>query len=653
LKHFLSLLVLQLFFLTNGHGQVMISGAESLRQGISISPGIQVLEDPREGLTIEDLLSDGGISFATAEAFVQENNRSVIWVRQEFLNQSTSTLQAVLKFNHMSHITAYLVKDGAVIEEAYGGEYSMESDRRVQDARLYLSLDIPAEGSTLYLKIRQRKNFAPVLDFELVDADVYLAGMQNRTFVNSLVFGCFGILFIYGIILYIGNRHRPYLWLSLTVIFKAVFFSQMIGYFTDVFTPDNPKFAWDMLVFLAYGSGITNILLIKDFLSLKERHPKFNTILNAVLILLGVLCLLVFYVKFYYEDYLLANKIGFLSYIPQGVFLVFMFIRIMPRIPVYKRPVVIGITGFAALTLVTSVNFLFNLEKSYGQYTWNEVIGTLAFLILYFYTLGREMQLNEKEKNIALAKINEITRSQKEELEKTVKERTKELEASHVEIGRQNDNLKERNDQIEILLKEIHHRVKNNLQVISSLLDLQSRGIENEEALATFMEGQNRVKAMALIHQKLYQNDDLASIDFAEYAKQLMSELASIYPASKNVKTSVSADGQTSFDIDTAIPLGLILNELISNAYKYGFNKENEGKLSVALESLGVGKHQLTVRDSGPGLPADFDFSKAKSLGLRLVRRLAKQLYGSVSYQSRQGAEFVIIFTDTYQRKAV
>ncbi|MEQ8239598.1 MAG: sensor histidine kinase [Cyclobacteriaceae bacterium] len=207
-------------------------------------------------------------------------------------------------------------------------------------------------------------------------------------------------------------------------------------------------------------------------------------------------------------------------------------------------------------------------------------------------------------------------------------------------------------DEKELLLKEIHHRVKNNLQVISSLLDLQSRGIEDEGALATFMEGQNRVKAMSLIHQKLYQNENLAAIDFKEYAELLIVDLADIFNRKELVQVEVSAEGKTEFDIDTAVPLGLILNELISNAYKYAF-EEVDGKISVAIQTLDTGEHQLTVSDTGGGLPEGFDFMKAKSLGLKLVRRLAKQLYGRVDYSYDHGSKFVIIFRDRLERKAL
>lgn len=223
---------------------------------------------------------------------------------------------------------------------------------------------------------------------------------------------------------------------------------------------------------------------------------------------------------------------------------------------------------------------------------------------------------------------------------------------SRLNLKKANKTIEKSLSEKELLLKEIHHRVKNNLQVVSSLLDLQSRGIEDEEALATFMEGQNRVKAMALIHQKLYQNENLATINFKEYSKLLSTELAAVYQSNKKVRTEIIASGQLDFDIDVAVPLGLILNELISNAYKYAFD-DQDGSLAVSLESLGEGKHQMTVADNGRGLPSDFDIRKAKSLGLRLVRRLAKQLYGTVTYSGDKGAKFVVIFTDTIERKAV
>ncbi len=199
----------------------------------------------------------------------------------------------------------------------------------------------------------------------------------------------------------------------------------------------------------------------------------------------------------------------------------------------------------------------------------------------------------------------------------------------------------------QLLLKEVHHRVKNNFQLVSSLLELQSKGIEDEKAKALAQEGQNRVKSMAFIHQKLYQNDDLL-IYFEDYLTKLVQEIAVMHGKELDVKTSIQSNNH-SFDIDTAIPLGLIVNELVTNSYKYGF-AETSKELSIELRKTEENTYKLTVKDNGKGLPPEFDFVKARSLGLRLVRRLAKQLHGSAEYSNDNGCVFSIYFKDTETR---
>ena len=149
-------------------------------------------------------------------------------------------------------------------------------------------------------------------------------------------------------------------------------------------------------------------------------------------------------------------------------------------------------------------------------------------------------------------------------------------------IKKQNIVIVEQNKEKDVLLKEIHHRVKNNLQIISSLLNLQTKNITEQSTLVAMVDGQNRVKAMALIHQKLYQNNDLASIKFKDYTSQLLNQIASLYPELTSVKQQVISD-DVELDIDTAVPLGLILSELITNAYKYAF-AEKKGVIMVTLK---------------------------------------------------------------------
>lgn len=209
--------------------------------------------------------------------------------------------------------------------------------------------------------------------------------------------------------------------------------------------------------------------------------------------------------------------------------------------------------------------------------------------------------------------------------------------------------LEEKNKENELLIKEIHHRVKNNFQTISSLIELQGKNIEDEKTIIRLKEGQSRIKSMSLIHQKLYQNDNISTIDFEEYAIQLTHQILNLYGLSK-VKLTTQLHG-LNLDIDTAIPMGLILNELVTNSCKYAFNENQTGIISIAINATEEGEFIFEYRDNGPGISPDFDFKKAKSLGLKLIQRLVKQLRGTFNYRYENLAIFEIKFKDTLSRK--
>ena len=204
----------------------------------------------------------------------------------------------------------------------------------------------------------------------------------------------------------------------------------------------------------------------------------------------------------------------------------------------------------------------------------------------------------------------------------------------------------------EVLLKEIHHRVKNNLQVISSLLDLQADKIKDKEALLSFKESQNRVKTMALIHEKLYQSADLAKIDFSEYLESLTGYLFRSYQVNPNTITMKITKDNVQLDVDTAIPCGLIINELVSNSLKHAFPDGREGEICIDFHcekdnkgTSGPCRYTLVTRDSGVGLPHDVDIKKSDSLGLTLITTLVKQLRGTLDIYNDNGATFKITFT--------
>ena len=196
----------------------------------------------------------------------------------------------------------------------------------------------------------------------------------------------------------------------------------------------------------------------------------------------------------------------------------------------------------------------------------------------------------------------------------------------------------------EILLQEIHHRVKNNLQVISSLLNLQSKYIHDIQYKEMLRECQNRIKSMAIIHEKLYQSENLAEINFEEYIRSLVQGLLHSYKVNKN-KVTVAIDvGDVLLSIDTAIPCGLIVNELVSNSLKHAFPEGRSGEIGIALHSRD-NCVELMVSDNGVGIPENFDFKTSETLGLRLVTILAEdQLDGEITLNRTRGTEFCITF---------
>ena len=214
-------------------------------------------------------------------------------------------------------------------------------------------------------------------------------------------------------------------------------------------------------------------------------------------------------------------------------------------------------------------------------------------------------------------------------------------------------NLKRALDEKEVLLKEIHHRVKNNLQIVSGLVQLQKDefiGTPDSNNLHIMSDVQSRIIRMALLHQTLYQHSEISSVRFDVFLKSLIVHVADLYRVKGRDLISDIQLGEVYIDIDTAVPLGLIINELVTNSYKYGFFENQDVHVKFQLELLSKGLYRLTYRDSGPGLPANIDFADANTLGLDLIKVLTSQLSGECIQYSDGGVVFVITFKDSELR---
>ncbi len=197
----------------------------------------------------------------------------------------------------------------------------------------------------------------------------------------------------------------------------------------------------------------------------------------------------------------------------------------------------------------------------------------------------------------------------------------------------------------DLLLREIHHRVKNNMQIISSLINLQSDYAPDEKTVKMFDDSKNRIRSMALIHEKLYQSDDLSLIDFSNYIKNLTSKLLEFYGLKTRLITINVISEDITLNIDTAIPCGLIINELVSNSIKHAFHEEKGGNITIEMYEMD-GCYMLSVEDDGVGFPEEIDFRQSESLGLQIVQTLTLQLGGEIKLQNNGFTRFTIRFKE-------
>jgi len=262
---------------------------------------------------------------------------------------------------------------------------------------------------------------------------------------------------------------------------------------------------------------------------------------------------------------------------------------------------------------------------------------------------NQELRLKNKQKNILiffalvlfLLLVLSLFNSYK------LKKSRKEIREKNKEITLKNKQVKIALSEKEVLLKEVHHRVKNNLQVISGLLELQNISVTDESVKLALKEGQNRIQSVALVHKMMYQSENVSKVNMQNYLEELLQVLELSYASSqKNTQTVINAKG-VDLDITLAVPISLIVNEAVCNAYKHAFENKKLGNIKVTINKEKDTSYSLLIKDDGIGLPNGFDVKKLKSIGFDLIHGLARQLKGKLTVNSTEGTEIKITFSST------
>ncbi len=254
------------------------------------------------------------------------------------------------------------------------------------------------------------------------------------------------------------------------------------------------------------------------------------------------------------------------------------------------------------------------------------------------YSIERK-NTEEKLKNYQLH-LEEMVENRTIQLENVIKK----LELEILDHNKTENQLKSAVKEKEILLQEVHHRVKNNMQIISSLLSLQAMQLDDDEMIDILRDSQNRIRSMAMVHEKLYMSKDLSNINMSEYIKKLVLTLFDSYSTKKTQIMPILELDDIFMNIETGIPCGIIINELVSNSLKYAYPEDNKGSIFVGLKYK-KDYYELTVSDDGVGIPENINLEETpETLGLMLVNSLISQLDGSIEFNQDYNTEFKINF---------
>ena len=478
---------------------------------------------------------------------------------------------------------------------------------------------------TVDLLVRNGVNGNARINLSLLPDSFYqqeLAKLKSRNTFFAAIF--MGMIF-YHLFIFLISKESIYLTYVLWAFFTGLYITS--PYFLPQWLP-----AWQstqLALVVLNTSGFIYILFNIQFLNLRGTFKLGYQTLRLIAMALIVLALPnLIQLLFDYNVPGLWQTPSLLTVALMGLVIFLIGMKVSWQGDVLSRYFFL-VNAIFLITMIIAIVIFFLGTGYTNQYENRQLaflisgVGSTSQIILFGLIMGYRIFHLQQERAHVLQEKVALQQGVNLELEQKVSERTSQLE--------------HRNKENELLLGEIHHRVKNNLQVISSLLKLQSRQLEEGKAKSAVLEGRDRVKSMALIHQRLYQQDKFSSIEMHDYIQKLVDGLAESYGYHETDYQLRMDVPLLHLDVDTAIPLGLIINELVSNVFKHAFKKSTPNLLSLSL-SEHSDMLKLSIEDNGDGISGELEAIKANSFGLQLLEALANELDGTVDYKNGKGS---------------
>ncbi|MEQ9098474.1 MAG: histidine kinase dimerization/phosphoacceptor domain -containing protein [Imperialibacter sp.] len=616
-----------------------------------VTSQLLVFEDTSRYLSVDDLLTQSNQYQFTdlGERLYQPKKTSNYWSKLQIKGASVphdSLALCIGDIKSPDFLEAYVIRQNKVDYKVIGGvltPYSLLSVKTRYASVIPLSID-SSEQVTVFLRIQSTSGRDINLCTKLQAYEKIMASHNTWLYFQLFYQGALMTLVLYNLIVFLITRDKTYFLYSVYLFLTSWLYFSVLGLADITLFRETPSKTIHFGIFSHDLNFIFYFLFTQSFLNAKVLFPTIYKWINRlVFINIAFLC----------GDLIslsLFDNYTFISFSAATLFLIELTIGFVIVTKVIKSQVTAAYYYSAGISILI-VGSIIGLTLFFSGNKLGMIVPQVASLIEFMsfsIALAFLSNQNEREKRLAkeevIEKLKENERLQQRyayDLELQVITRTEEINQQKEVILAKNILLEKNNKEKEIMLAEIHHRVKNNLQFISSMLNMQARRLIDRTARISVREGRDRVKAMALVHQKLYEEETFDAVLMKNYINTLVRNILSSYSDEYlPLNTSLTVN-DVKMDFERAVLIGLIINELVSNAIKYAFVNSPNPVLRISMKQKN-GHIVLDIADNGRGLPAGFELDKNSSFGLKLVRSCVADLDATFTIKSAQGARFVV-----------
>lgn len=608
-------------------------------QRVALAPYFSIFQDSTGLLPADDLYHHPA-AFIPLTRASSGSPVSYYWLRTTLHTDTTVGPDEVLSFNNLTYVDVYLYSDSGLILHKVAGAFRARSELDPDDGRFYTILPLqPGRDYTLLLQVHHTKHFQPIFDFELQSKHRFYKTMRVREFFDAALMGAVILFFIYTLVSWIVSRFRPYGWLLLFITGIGLYVLGSKGYWIEWFAPEDPAAGWLLNVHFLHAGFLGVYFLTADFWRLKTDFPRFYAWVRWMPILIIATSLFNFFVDYFTGNYWLTTVI---HYVENPVILAFIIAAISTcwsRLSLAQRYLGYGIMLCGTAGLFIVANAILNHEQALTSTGLVADCIILTVVLLFSTGLKEEMRHHEIAKLAALEQLNQLQQHQNSILERKVEERTEELGVSNRRLLKQKQLLAERNTKIETLINELNHRVKNNLQLLYSLLSLQLPMVKDGAAREMLQGNIGKIRAMMLVNQKLFNFEQGRGVGLCEFISELASHLQKIYDTREQTRIEQDIPTELRLSDKHTLSFGLILSELFTNTFKHAFKDHPDPCIRVQAMTVNDHALQFIYSDNGIGIAAKDDGDRF-TMGIPLIRDLTRQMNGQMTVNGQNGLSY-------------